>query len=678
MKKVIKRDGSEENFDPNRIYEAIRKALAASQEDPSLAQTIGNEVIEELEKHPETFKPNVEDIQDLIEKILVRYGKYATAKAYIIYRKKRSEIREKKIILGVKDRLKLSFNSLKVLEERYLRRDISGRVIESPEQLFRRVAGAIAEVDANYGGRPEESEEKFFNCMVNLEFLPNSPTLMNAGTEMDQLSACFVLPIDDSLKSIFDTLKNAALIHQSGGGTGFSFSRIRPRGDVVKSTMGIASGPISFMKIFDRATEIIKQGGRRRGANMGVLHITHPDIIDFIRLKEKEDELSNFNISVAVSDDFINRAINNQGYELINPRDKKTVKILNARDVFDLIITNAWKVGDPGMLYIDEINRRNPTLELGVIETTNPCGEVPLLPNESCNLGSINLVRMFNKGKFDYNKLGRTIEVAIHFLDNVIDANRYIIKEIETATRGNRKIGLGIMGFADCLIKMNIPYDSQTALNFADELMNFIQNKAREVSQELAEKRGSFPNIQHSIFRNKKMRNATVTSIAPTGTISTIADVSSGIEPLFSVAYLRNALDTTLLTINPLFEKISRDKGFYSADLIAEIVRTGSIRHIKQIPEEVRRIFPVAHDIPPEFHIRMQATFQHYVDNAVSKTINLPENATLEQTRMVFLLAHQLKCKGTTIYRYGSKKRQALEFGEISDYGVCSSGICDF
>jgi len=678
VNKVIKRDGSEENFDPNRIYNAIRKALKASQEDISLAETIGNEVIAELEKEPESFKPHVEDIQDLIEKTLVRHGKYATAKAYIIYRRNRTELREKKTILGVKDDLKLSFNSLKILEERYLRRDPAGRVIESPEQLFKRVAKAIAEVDANYGARPEETEEKFYNSMVNLEFLPNSPTLMNAGTEIGQLSACFVLPIEDSLKSIFDTLKNAALIHQSGGGTGFSFSQIRPRGDVVKSTMGIASGPISFMRIFDRATEIIKQGGRRRGANMGVLHVTHPDIVDFIRLKEKETEFVNFNISVAVSDNFIKRAINNQVYELINPRNKKVVKMLNARDVFDLIITNAWKTGDPGMLYLDEINRRNPTPGLGSIETTNPCGEVPLLPYESCNLGSINLVQMFNAGKFDYNKLARTIEVGVHFLDNVIDANRYIIKEIEDITRGNRKIGLGIMGFADCLIKMNIPYDSQEALDFAGELMNFIQNKAREASQALAEKRGSFPNIQHSIFKDKKMRNATVTSIAPTGTISTIANVSSGIEPLFSVGYLRNALDTTLLTVNPLFEETARERGFYSAEMIAEVVRTGSVRRIPQIPDNIKRIFPVAHDIPPEFHIKMQATFQRYVDNAVSKTINLPENATLEQTRMVFLLAHKLKCKGVTIYRYGSKKRQALEFGEINNYRVCGEGICNF
>ncbi|MGB9720395.1 MAG: adenosylcobalamin-dependent ribonucleoside-diphosphate reductase [bacterium] len=678
IKSVIKRDGAVVDFQPEKIYLAIEKAMKATNEDISLTKKIGDEVIAELERKFGSLKPNVEDIQDIVEQILIKNGKFNTARAYIIYRQLRTDLRNKKIMLGIKDQLKLSLNSLRVLTERYLLHDSKGRPIETPSDMFSRIARAIAQVDANYKGDPAKAEQDFYQMMANMEFLPNSPTLMNAGNELGQLSACFVLPVEDSLISIFDTLKYTALIHQSGGGTGFSFSRIRPKGDMVKTTMGIASGPVSFMKIYDCATEVIKQGGKRRGANMGILSVTHPDIVDFVRAKEKEGEFANFNISVAVSDDFINRAINNQGYDLINPRDNRPVKNLNARDIFDMIILNAWKSGDPGMIFIDEINRRNPTPELGRIESTNPCGEVPLLPYESCNLGSINLARMFVENKFSYEKLRMTIETAVHFLDNVIDANRYPLPEIEKITRGNRKIGLGIMGFADSLVKMGIPYDSESALNFANELGNFLQIEARRASRMLAEKRGSFPNIEKSIFRNSEpMRNATVTSIAPTGSISMIADTSSGIEPLFSVGYLRNVLDTTLVMVNPIFEEIAHTQGFYSPDLISEIVHEGSLKKIKGIPDDVKRLFPIAHEIMPEIHIRMQAIFQKYVDNAVSKTINLPEDATLEQTRAAFLMAHKLKCKGITVYRYNSKKNQVLEFGDMEYLKRCGSGICE-
>jgi len=679
VKKIIKRDGSIESFKPEKIYRAIEKALMATGEDISIVKKIGDEVIEELEKGSGSFKPTVEHIQDVVEKKLIRNGKFETAKAYILYRQSRTDLRRRKEILGIKDTLKLPLNCLRILEERYLQKDSSGKIFESPAEMFRRVAKAVAQVDANYGGDPSAAEGEFYEAMKRLEFLPNSPTLMNAGTELGQLSACFVLPIEDSLKSIFDVLKHAAIIHQSGGGTGFSFSRIRPSGDVVKSTMGVASGPVSFMRIFDRATEIIKQGGKRRGANMGILSVSHPDIIEFIRAKEHEGELANFNISVAVTDDFILKAVNNQTHELINPRNNKVVDVVNAQDIFDLIVTNAWKSGDPGMIYIDEINRTNTTPELGSIETTNPCGEVPLLPYESCNLGSINLTKMFTGDEFDYEKLGKTVVIGIHFLDNVIDTNRYPIPEIEQMTKGNRKIGLGVMGFADCLVKLKIPYDSQQALDFAQELMSFIQNEARKASRSLAEKRGSFPNINHSISKDKgPVRNATVMSIAPTGTISTIANTSSGIEPFFSVGYLRNALDTTFLITNPMFEEIARKRGFYSNDLMSEVIRVGSIKTIAKIPEDVRKLFPTAHDIVPEFHVKMQAVFQKFVDNAVSKTINLPKDTTLEQTRAVFLLAHKLKCKGITVYRYRSKKRQALELGDLDFYKTCGEGICSF
>lgn len=679
MEKIFKRDGSVADFDPKKIYTAIEKALKATEEDISLAKKIGDEVIAELQTIFGTHNPTVEDIQDLVEKHLVKNGKYETAKAYIIYRQSRTALRQHKEILGIKDTLKLSLNSTRILEERYLLRDVEGKIKETPAGMFRRVAKAVAQADGNYGIDPLESEECFYDAMSHFEFLPNSPALMNAGTNLGQLSACFVLPIGDSLTEIFDALKYAAIIHQSGGGTGFSFSKIRPKGDVVKSTMGIASGPVSFMRIFDRATEIIKQGGKRRGANIGVLSIDHPDILEFIRVKEKEGELDNFNISVAVTDDFISKVRNNQNFEIINPRNGSVVKILNARDVFNLMVMSAWKSGDPGVIYVDEINNRNPTPDIGKIETTNPCGEVPLLPYESCNLGSINVLNMFTNEEFDYKKLGETVQLGVHFLDNVIDVNRYPLPHIEKITKGNRKIGLGIMGFADCLVRLKIPYNSQRALDFAEELMSFIQNEARKASRTLAEKRSSFPNIERSFFKNKgPMRNATVTSIAPTGTISTIANISSGIEPLFSVGYLRNALDTTFLVINPMFERVARERGFYSSELMAQVVREGSIQRIAHIPGDVRRLFPTAHDILPEFHVKMQAVFQKYVDNAVSKTINLPEDAPLEQAGSIFLLANKLRCKGCTIYRYGSKRRQALEFGDIDLDDVCLPGVCNY
>ncbi len=678
MGTIKRRDGTAVPFDPKKIYRALERALRATGESSELAQTIGDEVITILEERFKESIPHVEDVQDAVEKQLIAHSKFETAKAYILYRQSRADIRHRKQMLGVKDTLKLSLNSLRVLKERYLRHHPETGETETPVQMFERVAKAVAQADALYGEDPRIAEEEFFRAMVALEFLPNSPALMNAGTELGQLSACFVLPIADSLADIFDTLKHAALIHQSGGGTGFSFSSIRPRGDPVKSTDGVASGPVSFMKIFDRATEIIKQGGKRRGANMGILSVHHPDILDFIRVKEREGILANFNISVSVTDDFMNRVHSNQKYEVINPRNNKPVKEMNARDVFDLIIMNAWQSGDPGLIFIDEINRHNPVPGAGAIEATNPCGEVPLTAFESCNLGSVNLVKICSGGKLDFKRLGEVVRTAVHFLDNVIDVNKYPIPQVEKMTKANRKVGLGIMGFADCLIEMGIPYDSEEAFKAAAELVNFISREARHASRRIAEKRGSFSNHHFSIFKDSgPMRNATVTSIAPTGSISTIADVSSGIEPLFSVGYLRNALDTTMLVVNPLFEKIAKERNFYSTGLIAQVVREGSIQENTHVPEDVRRIFLTAHDIKPESHVRMQAVFQEHVDNAVSKTINLPESATVEQLRSVFLLAHSMKCKGITVYRYGSKKVQPLEFGAIDTSAFCGADLCD-
>ena len=565
--------------------------------------------------------------------------------------------------------VKLTKNAMKVLEKRYLRKDENGKVIETPEQMFRRVAKNIAKADEKYGGDVKKTEKEFYDMMVNLYFLPNSPTLMNAGTSIQQLSACFVLPVEDSMDKIFETLKHTALIHQSGGGTGFSFSRIRPKGDIVRSTGGIASGPVSFMKVFNSATDVIKQGGRRRGANMGILRVDHPDIMEFITCKEDPKELTNFNISVAVTDDFMEKAMKGEDYELINPRTGEAVGKLNATEVFNKIVEEAWKSGEPGVIFIDEINRHNPTPHVGEIEATNPCGEQPLLPYESCNLGSINLSRFVKNGEIDWEKLKEITWKAVHFLDNVIDMNKYPIPQIKKMTLANRKIGLGVMGFADMLIQLKIPYDSNEALELAEKIMSFIQKEAKAASEELGKQRGSFPNFKGSVYDGKyeAMRNATVTTIAPTGSISIIAGCSSGIEPLFAISFVRNVLDEEdrLYEINPYFEKIAKEMGFFSEELLKKIAdNNGSVQGIEEVPQEVQRIFVTALDIPPEWHVRMQAAFQKYVDNATSKTINLREDASVEDVRKAYILAYKLKCKGITVYRYGSRPEQVISAKE--------------
>ena len=573
--------------------------------------------------------------------------------------------------------MELSKNALTVLERRYLMKNGEGVVIETVEELFRRVAGAIAASDRRYDENAdcEALADSFYRMMTNLEFLPNSPTLMNAGRPLGQLSACFVLPVEDTMEGIFETIKQAALIHKSGGGTGFSFSRLRPCGSAVNSTGGVASGPISFMKVFNMATEAVKQGGTRRGANMGILRVDHPDIMEFIHCKTNNKEITNFNISVGLTEKFMNAVEAGKDYELVDPHGGRVTGTLNAREVFECIVDAAWHNGEPGIIFLDRLNRDNVVPKAGEIESTNPCGEQPLLPYESCNLGSINLTKMLREENgvysFDWDKLKATAKKAVHFLDNVIDANKYPLKEIDFMTKQTRKVGLGVMGWADALLRLKIPYNSEQAVRLAETVMRAVTEAGREESRELAKARGTFPLFQESTLDQElPQRNATVTTIAPTGTLSLLASCSYGVEPIFGYVYIRNNMDgTEMIEVNPILREVLEERGLYSDELMKKIAKQGSLEGIEEIPEEIRRVFVSAHEVSPEFHIRMQAAFQRHTDNAVSKTVNFCNSATREEVAEVYKLAFRLGCKGVTIYRDGSRSEQVLNIGKVKKDG---------
>jgi ribonucleoside-diphosphate reductase alpha chain len=722
---VIKRNGSEVKFDQERITTAIYKAMLAvkngSMDD---AVKVSDMVVERISK--KTLKPTVEEIQDAVEDVLMTSsfnGKTYkdVARAYIIYRERRKSIREEKKRMGVEDDLKLSLNAVKVLESRYLLKDEDGQVYETPREMFSRVAKSVGIVEGfyeyrshnktskGYGYQLDENQinilrrtydevskeskqrfqfdelvefvenrsvevseyiKRFEEEMSSLRFVPNSPTLMNAGTSMGQLSACFVLPVEDSLESIFETLKQTALIHKSGGGTGFSFSRLRQKDDIVGSTRGVASGPLSFMRIFDTTTDVIKQGGKRRGANMGILRYDHPDILEFITSKDSENTvLKNFNISVALDGNFFEKLDSGEMVDLINPRTKKVEKRVKAQTIWDSIVTQAWKTADPGLIFLDEMNERNTVPHLGEIEATNPCGEQPLMPYESCNLGSINLSKFVIDNSIDFKGLEETIRLAVRFLDDIVDANKFPVDKIKAMTRTTRKIGLGYMGFADMLAALGIPYNSKDALDVAERLMKYLNDISHDESSKLALERGNFPGWEGSYWQKQgiPMRNSTTTTIAPTGTISIIANCSSSIEPFFALAFVRHVLDgQELMETNPFLEAELRRRNLYSEDLIRKIAEKGNLSEI-DLPEDLKKIFPTAMEIDPEWHVMMQATFQRYCDSGVSKTINLPADASVSDVERAYRMARDLHCKGITVYRDRSKNEQVLYAGLSSE-----------
>ncbi len=687
IRTIRKRDGRVVPFDPNKIYEALFKAfLAVREKDGPVVKQVSRKVIFNLQNLFTQEAPGVEEIQDVIIDTLKKDNFSDVAEAYDEYRKKRQEIREAKYYLLYHDvKTTVTENALKVLESRYLRKDSNGKIIETPQQLFRRIASNIAAAEKIYDPNISDedimkAEERFYRLIASLEFLPNSPTLMNAGTAMQQLSACFVLPVEDSMESIFEAVKATAIIHKSGGGTGYNFGRLRPKNDMVMQTGGVSSGPISFMRVFDMVAEVVKQGGKRRGAMMAILNIDHPDVLEFIMAKTKEGILQNFNISVAITNEFMEAVKKGKTYKLINPKNNQPVGELDAREVFDKVAHLAWETGDPGVVFIDRMNnaRGNPTPKLGRIESTNPCGEQPLLPNEPCNLGSIDINKFIKqegrKNVFDWERLKTTVHESVHFLDNVIDMNRYPLPEIDAMARSNRRIGLGLMGWADTLVSLEIPYNSKQALILADKLMSFVEKESHSASINIAKRRGTFANFKDSLYNHvggERLRNCAVTTIAPTGTIGIIAGCSQGIEPKFALAYIRKSRIgkgendwVELVEVDKQFEDVVRREGFYSESLIKRVAEHGSVVGVKGVPLKWQKVFVTAHDLDYPDHVKMQAAFQKHIDNAVSKTINLPNKATVDDVKKAYMLSWDTGCKGITVYRDGSKSVQVLNVGK--------------
>lgn len=685
---IIKRDGSEVVFDEKKILQAISKAVAETNEfDVKEAKRLTEIVVNIVVKANGTHTPTVEHVQDVVEQVMMAAGHYETAKRYILYRQERSQEREAKELIGVKDDLGLHLNQLKVIERRYLLHDENGKVVETPEQWLRRVAKTLAKVETK---KQKQYEEQFFEVMRRFEFLPAGRTLNNAGTKQNQLANCFVLPVEDSMSGIFDAVKWTALVHQTGGGTGFNFSQLRPAGDVVtKSAGGYATGPVSFMKVFDVATRQVMQGGKKRGANMGILNVDHPDIMEFIASKSEEGEIANFNISIGITDEFM-KAVKKDGVlELRNPRDKTVIQRMSARMLMDQIAALAWRTGDPGMICLDAINRNNPLLEsYGRIDATNPCGEQPLHPFDACNLGSINLaafVMVQDKAdkpveRIEWARLSQVVHIAVRMLDNVIDAGVYPLPQITQTVKANRRIGLGVMGWADMLYALGVGYGTQEGVALAERVMSFIQKESWLASEKLAKEKGVFPRWKESAFATGynpltqrsesgkkakvwKVRNVAITTIAPTGTISMVADTSSGIEPVFALSFVKQVVDDKgLMYVNRYFETALNSLGLSEKEVqgvIAAVSQNGSLT-TTELPKKIQQVFVTAHDISWEWHVKMQAAFQKYVDNAVSKTINFPKTASIEEIKQAYMLAWELGCKGITVYRDSSKEFQVL------------------
>jgi ribonucleoside-diphosphate reductase alpha chain len=692
IKKITKRDGRQVEFSLEKLAGAIWKAGKETGEyNEKEAKRLAEIAVTLVEKSLGKDEiPQVERVQDTVEQVLMAAGHYQTAKAYILYRQARSEERRVERLIGVTDDLDFTPNQLKVLQSRYLLKDEDGKVVETPSELFHRVAKVLAAVEKKYPKsvkNKDRVEADFYEVMSRLEFLPAGRTLNNAGTPQSQLANCFVLPVEDSMEGIFDSVKWMAMVHQRGGGTGFNFSQLRPKGDVVtKSSGGFATGPISFMKVFDVATRQVMQGGKKRGANMGILNVDHPDIFEFITAKQERGEIENFNISVGVTDAFMKAVDKDRDWELKNPRTGEPVQTISARTLMNQLVAMAWRTGDPGLIFLDPINRNNPLLEkYGRIDATNPCGEQPLHPFDACNLGSLNLATFVKDGEVDWGRLEFVVSTAVRMLDNVIDACKYPLPQITETVRSNRRIGLGVMGWADLLYQLRIPYDSDKGVKLAEKVAQFIQDVSWAMSESLAKEKGVFPRWEESSFKDsgRKVRNVAITTIAPTGSISMLADTSSGIEPVFALAFTKNVVeDAGLSYMNKYFAHELDIAGWADGDpehkvrdrIVREVAAKGSLHDISGVPEEVKSVYRTAHDITPDWHVRMQAAWQKYTDNAVSKTINFPHSATMDDVWDAYMQAWKTGCKGITIYRDGSKDVQILSVGSANQQISESAG----